>query len=87
MGYPIQTYICVVDGYRRPTRKRNTAGRYRVGAKNEKEAVRILQKQIKFGSVRVLGPAEAGCRMRYKQCMIEHIDRTLSPIRSAIDPI
>lgn len=33
-----KNYICIVDGYRRPGRQRNTAGRYRVGAKTAAEA-------------------------------------------------
>lgn len=44
--------ICLlVDTYRRPSRRRNTAGRYQVGARSAKEAKRILQKMIGFGSV------------------------------------
>ena len=31
--------------------RRNTAGRYRVGAKNEKQARQLLQKAIDFGSI------------------------------------
>lgn len=50
---PIHQYVCLVDTYRRPSRTRNTYGRYRVGAKTEKEAKELLQKAIQFGSVQV----------------------------------
>lgn len=49
----IKNYILVVDSYRRPERRRNTAGRYRVGAKTREEAVDLLQAKIGFGSIRV----------------------------------
>ena len=50
----INTYIVLVDSHR-PFQlgSRNTAGRYRVGAKSEKEAEEILRAKIKFGSIRV----------------------------------
>lgn len=51
MSYPTKQYICLVDSYRRPSRQRNTAGRYQVGARSVKEAKRTLQKMIGFGSV------------------------------------
>lgn len=47
----IRQAIVLVDNYRRPSRQRNTAGRYRVGAKTEKEAEELVQKAIGFGSV------------------------------------
>lgn len=53
MGYPIRQYICLVDCHRRPSRRRNTYGRYQVGAKTPKEARRILQQKIGFGAVNV----------------------------------
>ncbi len=46
-------YILLVDCYRRPQRQRNTAGRYRVGAKTPKEAVKLLREKIGFGSIQV----------------------------------
>ena len=49
----ISNYILLVDSYRRPSRQRNTKGRYRVGAKTEKEAVKLLREKIKFGSIQV----------------------------------
>lgn len=51
MSYPTRQYVCLVDTYRRPSRRRNTAGRYQVGARNKKEAKRFLQKLIGFGSI------------------------------------
>lgn len=47
----IRQAIVLVDNYRRPSRQRNTNGRYRVGAKTEKEAEELVQKAIGFGSV------------------------------------
>ncbi len=48
---PIRQAIVLVDTYRRPERRRNTAGRYRVGAKTEKEAEELVRAAIGFGSV------------------------------------
>lgn len=50
---PVKNYILLVDAYRRPSRQRNTVGRYRVGAKTPKEAVKLLRDKIKFGSIQV----------------------------------
>ena len=47
----VKQAIVLVDTHRRPSRMRNTAGRYRVGAKTEKEAVALVQKAVGFGSV------------------------------------
>lgn len=47
----VKQAIVLVDYYRRPSRQRNTEGRYRVGAKTEKEAEELVQKAIGFGSV------------------------------------
>lgn len=52
-GRRTRNFICLVDAYRRPSRTRNTAGRYRVGAKNPDHARKLLQKAIGFGSVQV----------------------------------
>jgi len=49
---PIRQAIVLVDAYRRPSRRRNTAGRYRVGAKTEKEAEELVKAAIGFGSVK-----------------------------------
>lgn len=48
----IKQAIVLVDAYRRPSRRRNTAGRYRVGAKTEKEAEELVRATIGFGSVK-----------------------------------
>lgn len=50
---PVKNYILLVDSNRRPSRKRNTSGRYRVGAKDPDEAVKLLREKIGFGSIRV----------------------------------
>lgn len=47
----VNNYICLVDYHRRPSRCRNTAGRYRVGAKTPKEAIKLLREKIGFGSI------------------------------------
>ena len=49
---PVRQAIVLVDAYRRPSRRRNTAGRYRVGAKTEKEAEELVRAAIGFGSVK-----------------------------------
>ena len=48
----VRQAIVLVDAYRRPGRRRNTAGRYRVGAKTEKEAEELVRAAIGFGSVK-----------------------------------
>ncbi len=48
----VRQAIVLVDAYRRPGRRRNTAGRYRVGAKTEKEAEKLVRTTIGFGSVK-----------------------------------
>lgn len=49
----IKNYIVLVDNYRRPSRRRNTAGRYRVAAKTPKEAAELLREKIGFGAIHV----------------------------------
>jgi hypothetical protein len=46
-------YILLVDNHRRPSRQRNTAGRYRVCAKDEKQAAELLREKIGFGAIHV----------------------------------
>lgn len=46
MPRPVNNYIFVVDGHRRPSRQRSTAGRYRVGARDAKEAEKALRKHL-----------------------------------------
>ena len=48
----IRQAIVLVDANRRSSRQRNTAGRYRVGAKTEKEAEELVRAAIGFGSVK-----------------------------------
>lgn len=50
---PVKNYILLVDAHRRPSRQRNTAGRYRVAAKTPDEAVSLLREKIGFGSIQV----------------------------------
>jgi hypothetical protein len=71
---PIRQAIVVVDAYRRPSRRRNTAGRYRVGAKTEKEAVSLVRAAIGFGSVEFLGwerPDSNSKKVGYKEIVKE----------------
>lgn len=48
----VRQAIVLVDDHRQPSRRRNTAGRYRVGAKTEKEAEELVRAAIGFGSVK-----------------------------------
>ena len=49
---PIRQAIVLVDAYKSPLKRHNTAGRYRVGAKTEKEAEGLVRAAIGFGSVK-----------------------------------
>ncbi|MEE1504312.1 MAG: hypothetical protein UGF89_08745 [Acutalibacteraceae bacterium] len=49
----VNNYILLVDYYKSPRLKHNTAGRYRVGAKTPGEAVKLLREKIGFGSIQV----------------------------------
>lgn len=69
-----KNYICLVDNYRRSSRKRNTYGRYRVGAKNPKQARKILQNAIGFGSVLVYYE-DAKLLVGYKEIKKEVFDK------------
>lgn len=53
MPKEIKNFVLLVDDYRRPSRQRNTAGSYRVGAKTPKEAIKLLRDKIGFGSIKV----------------------------------
>lgn len=55
---PVEQFVFIVDGYRRPSRQRNAAGRYRVSEKTSKKAEKLLQKTIKFGSIQYLGTVD-----------------------------
>lgn len=67
----VNNYILLVDNYRRPSRQRNTAGRYRVAAKSPDEAVELLREKIKFGSIQVYymcnPQTDKGEWLKYKQ--------------------
>lgn len=82
MSKPIKNYILLVDSYRRPSRRRNTAGRYRVGAKTPEEAVRLLRAVIGFGSIRVhyeVVPGKHdhdGPEIGYKEVVQQVVDRS-----------
>ena len=84
---PVENYILLVDQHRRPSRQRNTQGRYRVGAKSEKQAVALLREKIKFGSIqvyyKVMKPDHYA--VGYKEIIKDHCKT--EPVRSAIDPI
>ena len=70
----IKQAIVVVDAYRRPSRRRNTAGRYRVGAKTEKEAISLVRAVIGFGSVEFLyweRPDSNNKKVGYKEVVKE----------------
>lgn len=82
---PRQTrqFVCAVDGYRRPSRQRNTKGRYRVAARDRKTAAKLLQKAVGFGSVQVLYEDEEpkpGKSLPLGQCRKELPDGTLAPV-------
>lgn len=82
MSKPIRNYILLVDSYRRPSRRRNTAGRYRVGAKSPEEAVKLLRAVIGFGSIRVyyeVVPGKHdydGPEIGYKEVVRQVVDRS-----------
>lgn len=55
----IKQFICLVDVGGPIQFRHSTAGRYRVAAKNEKEAVKLLRAAIRFGSIRCIGTADS----------------------------
>lgn len=71
----VRQFIVLVDAYRRPSRRRNTAGRYRVGARTPIEAEEMLRKAIGFGSVRCYYEETGECRAErpaaYGECLKE----------------
>jgi hypothetical protein len=88
----IKTFRLSIDGYRRPSRQRNTKGLYYVGAKTEKEAIELLQTAIKFGSIEPLGTvsekANPEIKMQYKQIKkgITILHDNQAPTYILIDP-
>lgn len=94
----VHTYVCTVDTWRRPSRQRNTQGRYLAGAKSEKEAKALVQAAIGFGSVKVYyratgddGEIPADNRhdrkMALGQVMRVLGNGSLEPPRKATDPL
>lgn len=88
-----KNYIVLVDTYRRPSRCRNTYGRYRVGAKNPKEAKELVQKAIGFGSVLVYYESQtllAGYKQVFRETFRpgkkENLGFDLEPVRHATAP-
>lgn len=89
-----KNYIVLVDSYRRSSRCRNTKGRYRVGAKNPKEARKLVQKAIGFGSVLVyyedknlLAKYREVFKEEYNPREKDNLGFLLVPVRHANDPI
>ncbi len=83
----VKQAIVLVDAYRRPSRRRNTAGRYRVGAKTEKEAEELVRKTIGFGSVKFYyweTDTPGVQKAAYKQVIR---DFTYEPARHACSPL
>ena len=80
----VANYILLVDSHK--PYKRETSGRYRVGAKTEKEAVEILRNKIKFGSIQVYYICKPDdISVEYKEVKRECVLN--ESVRSAIDPI
>lgn len=89
---PIKNYIVLVDNHRRPQRQRNTAGRYRVGAKTPKEAEKLLREKIGFVAIQVYYECDPndknniGYKEVAKECICESKLTLVAP-RHATDPI
>ena len=86
----VRQAIVLVDAFRRPSRRRNTAGRYRVGAKTEKEAEQLVQKAIGFGSVKFYywesnTPPER--KAAYKQVVVDTATNGNGEVRHACSPL
>jgi len=71
-----KNYILLVDYYRRLSRQRNTAGRYRVCAKTPEEAIELLREKIGFGSIQVYYECKADDKLNvpYKTVVKEVLD-------------
>lgn len=84
-------YILLVDNYRRPSRQRNTCGRYRVGAKTPGQAIQLLRAKIGFGSILVYYEDNDKI-VGYKECKKEVFENQalsrfrLEEVRHANDP-
>lgn len=66
----VNNYILLVDSHKPKEYCHDTKGRYRVGAKTEKEAVSLLREFIKFGSIQV-----------YYKCMDEDVSLKYKEIK------
>ena len=77
---PVLQAIVLVDRYTPRDKKHSTCGRYRVGAKTEKEAVQLVRDAIGFGSIQFYyweaedAPTE---KVAYKQVVKEEYDKEL----------
>ena len=70
---PVSNYILLVDAHKPPQYCHNTKGRYKVGAKTEKEAIELLRKKIKFGSIQVCYKCEPkDTTLKYK-CIVKEV--------------
>lgn len=81
-----KNFFVVVDGYRRLSRKRNTAGIYRVGAKTKEEARELVQRAIGFGSVMVYREVTELLVPYGKVCIVGP-NGSLKPARKATAPL
>ena len=81
----VKNAIVLVDAHRSwYRRRRSTAGRYRVGAKTEKEAEILVRKAIGFGSVRFYYWDDSDSqKVHYKEVVR---DFTYEKARHATDP-
>lgn len=101
---PVKQYVLIVDGWRgviqsrnvfvkkdEPLYKRNTAGRYRVAAKTEKEAIELLRDKIGFGSIQVFFEdknPKPDYILPYKKVMKEdYINKRLVEPKHAVSPL
>ena len=82
-GRRTRNYICLVDTYRRPSRQRNTAGRYRVGAKNPKAAVLVYYEDNTSQLSELVPVGE--CRREIWNAHSKRFDQT--PVRHACEPV
>lgn len=86
----IKQAVVLVDSHKPLRLKHNTAGRYRVGAKTEKEAEELVRKAIGFGSVKFYYWDEKtpdDKKMTYKQIVKEISPGEYRPVRHANAPM
>lgn len=91
MPYKVNQYVCLVDTYKPVQFKHSTAGRYRVGALNEREAVKFLQKAIGFGSPQVYYKDNDNCDYpilkRGEVYRDDYVTHSLTKVRHANDRV